>query len=89
MLNKFALKDTDITVADIGCHTFGFLPPYKMGQLLMCMGASNGTGSGHSLFNTSLDVLVFMGDSTFFHAVLPGVINAIFNKHNITIIMIP
>jgi indolepyruvate ferredoxin oxidoreductase alpha subunit len=84
---KKALKDTDITVADIGCHTLGFLPPYKMGQLLMCMGASNGIGSGLSLFNTSRDVVVFMGDSTFFHAGLPGVINAIFNKHNITMIM--
>ena len=62
-------------------------PPYKMGQLLMCMGASNGIGSGLSLFNNSRNVVVFMGDSTFFHAGLPGVINAIFNKHNITMIM--
>ena len=43
---KKALAETDITVADIGCHTLGYLPPYEMGQLLMCMGASPGMGSG-------------------------------------------
>jgi indolepyruvate ferredoxin oxidoreductase alpha subunit len=84
---KQALADTDISVADIGCHTLGFLPPYEVGQLLMCMGASTGIGSGLSLFNTTRKVVVFMGDSTFFHAGLPGLINAIFNRHNVTMIV--
>jgi indolepyruvate ferredoxin oxidoreductase alpha subunit len=84
---KQALAPTDITVADIGCHTLGFLPPYEMGQLLMCMGASPAMASGLRLFNTSRQVVAFMGDSTFFHAALPGVINAIFNRHPITLIL--
>ena len=84
---KKALADEDITVADIGCHTLGFLPPYETGQLLMCMGASTGIGSGLSLFNESRDVVVFMGDSTFFHAGLPGIINAVFNRHNVTMML--
>jgi len=84
---KQALADTDITVADIGCHTLGFLPPYETGTALMCMGASTGIGSGMSLFNDSRKVVAFLGDSTFFHAGLPGIINAIFNKHNITLIL--
>jgi indolepyruvate ferredoxin oxidoreductase alpha subunit len=84
---KKALAETDITVADIGCHTLGFLPPYEIGQLLMCMGASTGIGSGLSLFNDSRNVIVFMGDSTFFHAGLPGIINAVFNRHNITMML--
>jgi indolepyruvate ferredoxin oxidoreductase alpha subunit len=84
---KQALTPTDITVADIGCHTLGFLPPYEMGQLLMCMGASTAMGSGLRLFNTSRKVVAFMGDSTFFHAALPGIINAIFNRHPITLIL--
>jgi indolepyruvate ferredoxin oxidoreductase alpha subunit len=82
-----ALRPTDITVADIGCHTLGFLPPYEMGQLLMCMGASPAMGSGLRLFNTRRKVVAFMGDSTFFHAALPGIINAIFNRHAITLIL--
>ena len=82
-----ALAATDITVADIGCHTLGFQPPYQMGQLLMCMGASTAMGSGLRLFNTRRKVVAFMGDSTFFHAALPGVVNAIFNHHPITLIL--
>jgi indolepyruvate ferredoxin oxidoreductase alpha subunit len=84
---KKALSGTDITVADIGCHTLGFLPPYELGQLLMCMGASTAIGSGLALFNTTRKVVVFMGDSTFFHAGLPGLINAVFNRHNVTMIV--
>lgn len=84
---KKALDETDITVADIGCHTLGFQEPYEMGELLMCMGASTGMGSGLSLFNDSRKVVVFMGDSTFFHAGLPGIINALFNRHNVTMML--
>ena len=84
---KKALSKQDITVADIGCHTLGYLPPYEMGQVMMCMGASPGIGSGLSLFNRSRKVIVFMGDSTFFHAGLPGILNSVFNQHPITMIL--
>ncbi|MFH2130491.1 MAG: thiamine pyrophosphate-dependent enzyme, partial [bacterium] len=84
---KKALAETDITVADIGCHTLGFQPPYNMGQLLMCMGSATSIGAGLSLFNTTRKVVVFMGDSTFFHAALPGVVNALFNRHNLTMVL--
>ena len=84
---KGVLDPTDITVADIGCHTLGYLPPYQLGQLLMCMGASPGIGSGLRLFNETRRVLVFLGDSTFFHAGLPGIVNAVFNNHDITLVL--
>ena len=84
---KKALKNEDITVADIGCHTLGYLPPYNIGEILMCMGASSGMASGLSLFNDKRKTVAFLGDSTFFHAGLPGLINAIFNNHNITLII--
>jgi indolepyruvate ferredoxin oxidoreductase alpha subunit len=51
------------------------------------MGASPGMGSGLSLFNDSRKVVAFMGDSTFFHAGLPGIVNAVFNQHNLTLIL--
>jgi indolepyruvate ferredoxin oxidoreductase alpha subunit len=84
---KAALGDQDITVADIGCHTLGFLPPYEVGEVLMCMGASTGMASGLSLFNDSRRVVAFLGDSTFFHAGLPGIINTFFNRHKITLVI--
>jgi len=82
-----ALGENDISVADIGCHTLGFFPPYEIGQVLMSMGASTGIGQGLSLFNSERRVVAFLGDSTFFHAGIPGVINALFNKHNLTLIV--
>ena len=82
-----ALPKDAITVADIGCHTLGFLPPYSMGQVLLSMGHSTGTGSGLALFNTERPVVAFLGDSTFFHAGLPGIINALFNRHNLTLVV--
>lgn len=84
---KRALDEDDITVADIGCHTLGFLPPYEMGQVLLSMGHSVATASGLSLFNDSRKVVAFLGDSTLFHAGLPGIVNALFNNHNITLII--
>jgi indolepyruvate ferredoxin oxidoreductase alpha subunit len=51
------------------------------------MGASPGMASGLSLFNDKKRVVAFIGDSTFFHAGLPGLINTIFNTHNITLII--
>lgn len=81
------LADDDITVADIGCHTLGFQEPYNIGQIVLCMGASPGIGSGLALFNTTRKVVAFLGDSTFFHAGLPGIINGLFNNHNLTLVL--
>ncbi len=84
---KSALKKIDITVADIGCHTLGAFEPYNMGQVLLCMGHCSGTGSGLSLFNDERRVVAFIGDSTLFHAGLPGIINAVYNNHKMTLIV--
>jgi indolepyruvate ferredoxin oxidoreductase, alpha subunit len=82
-----ALEENAISVGDIGCHTLGFLPPYRVGQLLLCMGASTAIGQGFRLFDRKRQVVTLMGDSTFFHAGLPGVVNAVFNRHDLTMIL--
>jgi len=84
---KLALADQDITVADIGCHTLGYLEPYRMGRVLLSMGHSTSTAAGLSIFNDERNVLCFIGDSTFFHAGLPGIVNAVFNSHNVTLVV--
>lgn len=86
VLSKILSKE-DISVADIGCHTLGFLEPYEVGQVLLSMGHSVSTGSGLSLFNNSRKVVAFLGDSTFFHAGIPGIINALFNNHKLTLVV--
>ena len=70
---KQALPAGTITVGDIGCHTLGFMEPYRMGEVLLCMGASSGMAAGLRQFNDSRKVVAFLGDSTFFHAGLPGI----------------
>ncbi len=82
-----ALGAGDITVADIGCHTLGFLPPYEIGQVLLCMGHSTGTGAGLSLGQKERKVVSFIGDSTLFHAGLPGILNALVHDHDLTLVI--
>ncbi len=84
---KKALGPEDITVADIGCHTLGHLPPYRMGRVLLSMGHSSSTAAGLSLFNETRRVLCFIGDSTFFHAGLPGIANAVYNRHRVLLVV--
>jgi len=84
---KKALGENDITVADIGCHSLGFMTPYDMGEVLLCMGHSVSTGSGLAINNDSRPVVAFMGDSTMIHAGLPGIVNAAIYDHNLTLIL--
>ena len=84
---KKALPEGAITVGDIGCHSLGFFKPYYMGEALLSMGHSNGTGAGLTINNSSRKIVTFIGDSTFFHAGLPGIINAVMNNHDMTLVV--
>jgi len=72
---------------DIGCYTLGFMPPLSMGDFLICMGSSAGTSCGFSKV-TDKKVVSFIGDSTFFHSGIPGLVNAVFNNHNFTLVIL-
>lgn len=76
-----------ICPTDIGCYTLGFLAPLSMGDFLICMGSSVGTACGFSKVNDK-KVISFIGDSTFFHSGIPGLINAVFNNHNFTLVIL-
>ncbi len=72
---------------DIGCYTLGVLPPLSMADFLICMGSSVSTSCGFSKV-TKKKVISFIGDSTFFHSGIPGLINAVFNNHNFTLFIL-
>lgn len=75
-------KDKEaFSMADIGCYSLGFLPPYRLGNLLYCMGSGAPAASALSKAFPEEPVLSFVGDSTFFHAAMPGILNAVYNKH--------
>ncbi len=72
--------------SDIGCYTLGLLPPLSAADFLICMGSSVGTAGGFSKVNAK-KVVAFIGDSTFFHSGIPGLINAVYNNHNFTLVI--
>ncbi len=76
-----------ICPTDIGCYTLGFLPPIAMGDFLICMGSSVGSSCGFSKV-TDKKIIAFIGDSTFFHSGITGLINAVFNNHNFTLVIL-
>ena len=83
---KEALKEEKqdaIFTTDIGCYTLGISSPHNIGDVLLCMGSSIGTANGFSeLFKGEKKVMAFIGDSTFFHAGLPALVNGRYNDHN-------
>jgi len=81
-----ACGDEPIYTNDIGCYTLGVLPPLSMSDISICMGASIGMGAGLGKA-TGRKVVSFIGDSTFFHAGIPGLINALHNGHDQTVVI--
>ena len=73
--------------SDIGCYTLGLLPPLSMADYLICMGSSTGTAGGFSKVS-GRKVVAFIGDSTFFHSGIGGLINAVFNRHDLTLVIL-
>jgi indolepyruvate ferredoxin oxidoreductase alpha subunit len=87
VIKKAAADQDFICATDIGCYTLGFFPPLSMGDFLICMGSSMGTGCGFSKV-TGKKTVSIIGDSTFFHSGIPGLINAVFNNHNVTVVIL-
>ncbi len=76
-----------IFATDIGCYTLGLESPYNAADYLLSMGSSIGTGCGFSRA-TDKTIISFIGDSTFFHAGIPPLINAVHNKHRFIIVIL-
>jgi len=73
--------------SDIGCYTLGFMPPLSVGDFVICMGGSVSTSCGFSKA-TDQKVVSVIGDSTFFHSGITGLVNAVFNRHNFTLVIL-
>ncbi|MEM0127876.1 MAG: thiamine pyrophosphate-dependent enzyme, partial [Thermoplasmatales archaeon] len=72
---------------DIGCYTLGYYEPYAMGDFLLSMGSSIGAANGFSI-SSGEKVISFIGDSTFFHAGIPALVNAYHNRHNFLMVIL-
>jgi indolepyruvate ferredoxin oxidoreductase alpha subunit len=76
-----------INPTDIGCYTLGLLPPISMADFVICMGSSVSSSCGFSRA-TDQKVVSFIGDSTFFHSGITGLIDAVHNQHKFTLVIL-
>jgi len=82
-------KTTDkIVTGDIGCYTLGCLPPVNTVQTCLCMGGGISQAAGMFHAGVKDKVFAVIGDSTFFHAGLPGLLNIAYNKANVCVIVL-
>jgi indolepyruvate ferredoxin oxidoreductase alpha subunit len=83
-----SLRQLKVTVAgDIGCYTMGALPPYEAEHTTFCMGASIGTAFGLERAGHQRTAAI-IGDSTFVHAGIPALIDAVYNGSALTLIIL-
>lgn len=73
-----------IASGDIGCYTLGMMAPLSVTDTVICMGASISAGLGiqkaRILGGSKEKVFSFIGDSTFFHSGMTGLINSVYNN---------
>ncbi|MEI8216620.1 MAG: indolepyruvate ferredoxin oxidoreductase subunit alpha [Eubacteriales bacterium] len=77
---------------DIGCYTLGSAPPLSAMDTCICMGASVSAGHGAAVAfkraGEDTRVVSVIGDSTFFHSGITGLVNVVYNKSNeVTVIL--
>ncbi|MDR0532224.1 MAG: indolepyruvate ferredoxin oxidoreductase subunit alpha [Oscillospiraceae bacterium] len=87
----YALKRLDVYVSgDIGCYTLGSLPPLGMLDTCVCMGASVSGLHGRNKANpeNARKSVAVLGDSTFIHSGITGLINIAYNRSNSVVIIL-
>ena len=84
-----ALKpyDRPIVFSDIGCYTLGALPPYNAIESCVDMGASIGMARGAVMAGVH-PVCCAIGDSTFVHSGMTGLVDAVVEDTNITVFIL-
>ena len=85
----YALKQIKglIITGDIGCYTLGALQPLSMIDTCVCMGASVSMAHGMSKAGRS-KTIALLGDSTFVHSGITGLIDIVYNKGASTVIIL-
>jgi indolepyruvate ferredoxin oxidoreductase alpha subunit len=89
----FAVKEVtkdkpSVYSGDIGCYTLGNAAPLNMVDTCLCMGAGITVAQGLQRVEPDTIHFAFIGDSTFFHTGIPGVINAVYNQTDIIVVVL-
>ncbi|NPV50813.1 MAG: indolepyruvate ferredoxin oxidoreductase subunit alpha [Candidatus Methanofastidiosum sp.] len=84
---KKVTRGKAIFPSDIGCYTLGFSRPLQTVDTCISMGASFGVACGFAK-STKEPIVATLGDSTFFHAGIPPLINAKYNNSKIVAVIL-
>jgi indolepyruvate ferredoxin oxidoreductase alpha subunit len=75
-----------IKTGDIGCYALSANPPLNADDVAICMGGAFGLANGFAHVQDA-PVVAHLGDSTFFHSGIPPMVNAVYNKANVTMVV--
>lgn len=85
----YALNRLKATVtSDIGCYSLGAFKPLDAIDTVVCMGASVGNAFGFEKAGHSNRTAAVLGDSTFFHSGMTGLLNVVYNNGTSTIVVL-
>ena len=87
-VKEAAMGKPSVFSGDIGCYTLGNAVPLNMVDTCVCMGASITVAQGLQRVESDKHHFAFIGDSTFFHTGIPGVINAVYNQTDIIVVIL-
>ena len=73
---------------DIGCYTLGAFPPLNAMDSTICMGASIGNAAGMKKAGLKGRICAVLGDSTFFHSGMTGILSAHYNGTPVTTVVL-
>ncbi|TDA66035.1 MAG: hypothetical protein D9V45_03565 [Chloroflexi bacterium] len=87
-IKKLRLKKNEVMVTgDIGCTILGMNPPFDLIWTEISMGASVSLAQGYVHAGVKTPVIATIGDSTFFHAGIAGLVNAIQHQIDLTLVI--
>ena len=89
----YVLSNMKVRVSgDIGCYTLGAMKPYEAVDTCVCMGASvsmaHGMDKADAQFGEKMPTVAVIGDSTFMHSGITGLIDIVYNKGTSTVIIL-
>ena len=86
--DKELKKGELVVTSDIGCYTLGVYPPLAALDTCACMGASIGQALGLEKAGVPNKCVAVIGDSTFMHSGITGLIDVVYSQGNTTVIIL-
>jgi len=85
----YTLTKFDVVITgDIGCYSLAVFPPLKTIDTIICMGAGISASLGMQKSGLDKKIVGVIGDSTFFHSGITGLLDIAYNKGNVTILVL-